>query len=502
MEAKEELAQSLSNMGRHTDALKLRDAIHEFRVATLSPEHPETSLSSINLVISFSKMNLSTRESSLSQKITIDAAEERLSNVLGEHHTVTVRAKSNIARLYLARKDFEKALSKVLEVRQIMASRGVKLLGKQKGDYDQDMLDCDRLHAELLLRRWTQADQRDALMLWRQITKRLRNQNAGTRQVSYAILRVARCYMKRNELDNAEAKVEEASRLQQDGFYDNTLDCKILQADILERRADACDLLSPRNLSNSGSEDDQKQEIRPDGEYVPEDRNKLFRYVWLCQNDRCQHVAGKPYVMEACYCRLSRRRAGTMVCCCCHRYMRFESLESDYSCSYQTDSSSCSNAEEDGYFNLEEIFRCYNRQCRKPRHTCIRAKGSQLGDIVPSKVGCFCRPSASMPNVMLCCHCHKPMMAVSRRKRWSWGAAGPSKDPDDWDSPSDLGTNCPSGSDDFLSVIDPNYVPEPTPNDQDRGDDDDYEESFCGSDSASVFYSVKLNQQKLPHDSQ
>uniref|UniRef100_A0A8H7NHZ8 AAA+ ATPase domain-containing protein n=1 Tax=Bionectria ochroleuca TaxID=29856 RepID=A0A8H7NHZ8_BIOOC len=469
MEAKEELAQSLSKMGRLIEALKLREAIHEFRVATLPPSHPETSLASINLTISFENINSSTIATSLSTWKNIYHAEETLSKALGEHHVMTLRAKSNIARIYLARKDYESAFQKVSEVRRIMASQGAKLVGKQMGYYDQDMLDCDRLHAELLLRRWTEADKRDALMLWRQIAKRLGHQNAGTRQVSYAILRVARCYIKRNELDNAEAKVEEASRLPQDGFYDNTLDCKVLQADILERRADACDL---SDSSNSGSEDDQKQEIKPNGGYVPEDRNTRFRYVWSCQNDNCKHIAGQPYIMEACYCRFSRRRAGRMVCCCCHYYMRFGSLESDDSCSYETDSSSCSSADEDGYFSLEEIFRCYNRQCRKPRHTCVRAKGSQLKDIMPSKVGCFCRPSVSLPNAMLCCHCHKPMIAVSRHKRWSWGVASSSKVPDDWDSPSDLGTNCPSGSDEFSSVIDPNDLPEPTPSDVDHGDDE------------------------------
>ncbi|CAI6093060.1 unnamed protein product, partial [Clonostachys chloroleuca] len=466
MEAMEELAHSLSKMGRLIETLKLREAIHEFRVATLPPKHPETSIASINLTISLESINSSSDP--LSTWENVYYAEETLSKALGKHHVMTLRAKSNIARIYLARKDYDSAFEKLSEVRQIMASQGAKLVGKQMGYYDQDMLDCDRLHAELLLRRWTEADKRDALILWRQIAKRLTHQNAGTRQVSYAILRVARCYIKRNELDSAEAKVEEASRLPRDGFYDNTLDCKILRADILERRADACDL---SDSSNSGSEDDQKQEIRPNGEYVPEDRNTHFRYVWSCQNEHCQHIAGKPYVMESCYCRLSRHRAGRMVCCCCHYYMRFGSLESDYSCSYETDSSSCSSADEGGYFSLEEVFRCYNRQCRKPRHTCVRDKGSQLQDIMPSKVGCFCRPSVSLPNAMLCCHCHKPMIAVSRHKRWSWGVASSSQIPDDWDSPSDLGTNCPSGSDEFLSVIDPNDLPEPTLSDDDHGDD-------------------------------
>lgn len=55
-------------------------------------------------------------------------------------------------------------------------------------------------------------------------------------------------------------------------------------------------------------------DYRPNGEYVPEDRNTHFRYVWSCQNEHCQHIAGKPYVMESCYCRLSRHRAGRMVC--------------------------------------------------------------------------------------------------------------------------------------------------------------------------------------------
>ncbi|CAH0026191.1 unnamed protein product [Clonostachys rhizophaga] len=420
MEAMEELAQSLSKMGRLIDALKLRGAIHEFRVATLPPKHPETSLASINLIISLENINSSTIPTPLSSEWeNMYLAEQRLSKALGEHHAMTLRVKSNIARIFLARKDYESAFEKVSEVRRIMASQGAKLVGKQTGSYDQDMLDCDRLHAELLLRRWTEADKRDALMLWRQIAKRLRHQNAGTRQVSYAILRVARCYIKRNELDNAEAKVEEASRLSQDGFYDNTLDCKVLQADILERRADACDL---SNSSNSGSEEDQKQDNRPNGGYVPEKRNTRFRYIWSCQNDNCKHIAGKPYVMEACYCRFSRRRAG--------------------------------------------------RMCRKPRHTCGRGKGSQLNDLMPSKVGCFCRPSTSLPNAMLCCHCHKPMIAVSRHKRWSWGVANSSQVPDDWDSPSDLGTNCPSGSEEFVSVIDSNDLPEPPPSDDDYGDDE------------------------------
>lgn len=257
MEAMEELAQSLSKMGRLIETLKLREAIHEFRVATLPPKHPETSIASINLTISLESINSSSYP--LSTWENVYYAEETLSKALGKHHVMTLRAKSNIARIYLARKDYDSAFEKLSEVRQIMASQGAKLVGKQMGYYDQDMLDCDRLHAELLLRRWTEADKRDALILWRQIAKRLTHQNAGTRQVSYAILRVARCYIKRNELDSAEAKVEEASRLPRDGFYDNTLDCKILQADILERRADACDL---SDSSNSGSEDDQKQEIR------------------------------------------------------------------------------------------------------------------------------------------------------------------------------------------------------------------------------------------------
>lgn len=63
------------------------------------------------------------------------------------------------------------------------------------------------------------------------------------------------------------------------------------------------------------------------------------------------------------------------------------------------------------------------------------------------------------------------MIAVSRHKRWSWGVASSSQIPDDWDSPSDLGTNCPSGSDEFLSVIDPNDLPEPTLSDDVHGDD-------------------------------
>ncbi|VUC27042.1 unnamed protein product [Clonostachys rosea] len=467
MQAKEALAQSLSKMGRYAEALELRADIHEFREATLSAEHPETCLAAINLATSMQQIGSLARDSPWTEEITmIHYAESRLSDVLGKNHIVTLRAKSNIVRLYLARKDFPRALEKVLEVKGIMADRGVKLESKQTGDYDQDILDYERLYAELLLRRWSGEDQRNALSLWRRIVKRLVDQNAGTRQVSFAILRVARCYMKSNELDEAEAKVLEASRLQNDGFYDNTLDCKVLQAEILERRADICD-----SASNSGSEDDQG--IRPKGVWVPEDRNRIFRHIWLCQNRSCAHLAGKPYVMDACYCRLSRRQAGRM--CCCHRYMRFKSLESDSACSYEADSSSCSSEADDfeqAYLSLDEKFRCYNRQCRKPRHTCVHTKGSGLQDIMPSKIGCYCRPSVSMPNRMLCCHCHKPMTAISRERRWGWGVTGGKHDPGGWDSSSDIGTNCPSGSEDFRSVIDASDLSEANPNGADDSSDD------------------------------